>query len=312
MEKKGKEPEEEVEYPSQSKRRRNNYEGSNGEETSSVSASISDSEINETDISEGVEGDDEMKIKKFEAKNKIENDEHGVLNLEDINNLEEDDRIDEEGRRKNNKKWKDGKEGEEISSEINSSDEEEGVEISALCDFLLGNDDNNNNYNEMKATRLIKDLLSDHQKKHSKKNEIDKVEEEENKKIKDKMLQAILLNLIGVDLEKQKKKRLKEEKKRKERNDLNEGKEENDENERIKEEEVDESSEGIYDGEKDVEENKITIDKMNASRLLKDLLLDCKRNQRNKRLMKKIILQMKKKKKKKLTKEKKIKNFNHF
>jgi hypothetical protein len=42
----------------------------------------------------------------------------------------------------------------------------------------------------------------------------DKIEEEENKKMKDKMFQRILLNLIGVYLEKRKKKRSKKKKKK--------------------------------------------------------------------------------------------------
>jgi hypothetical protein len=39
----------------------------------------------------------------------------------------------------------------------------------------------------LKTTKLIKDLLWDYENKRTKRNEIDKIEEEENKKTKDKM-----------------------------------------------------------------------------------------------------------------------------
>jgi hypothetical protein len=51
----------------------------------------------------------------------LRDDKLRVFNFEDINNLEEDDRMDKEGRR-NNKKLNDEK-GDESSSEINSLDE---------------------------------------------------------------------------------------------------------------------------------------------------------------------------------------------
>jgi hypothetical protein len=53
--------------------------------------------------------------------------------------------------------------------------------------------------------------------------------------------------------------------------------EESNRNEGINVEKSDDSSEGVSDGGKEEEENKIPVDKMNASKLLRDLLLNCKK-----------------------------------